>query len=210
MGTARRFWNWTAERYSRQAIADEASYQKKLAMTQDLLAPDMRVVEFGCGTGSTAVLHAPRVREYHAIDVSEKMIEIARRKAADTGVSNMEFTVGTLEEARVPDASCQAVLALNILHLVPDLEATLESVHRILVPGGRFFSSSVCAKDLEGSMRHLALATRLLPFLPTVGSFSVDDLKRRIQRAGFVIDDGFEQAPGIVFLVATKAADARP
>ncbi len=210
MGTARRFWNWTAERYSRQAIADEASYRKKLAMTQDLLAPHMRVVEFGCGTGSTAVLHAPRVRAYHAIDVSEKMIEIARRNAADAGVSNMEFTVGTLEEARVPDASCQAVLALNILHLVPDLESTLESVHRILVPGGRFFSSSVCLKDLEGSMRHLALAARFLPFLPTVASFSVDDLKVHLQRASFAIDDGFEQAPGIVFLVATKVADAHP
>ncbi len=34
MGTAKGFWNWTAERYSRQAITDEASYQKKLAMTQ--------------------------------------------------------------------------------------------------------------------------------------------------------------------------------
>ena len=34
MGTATRFWNWHAERYSRQPIADEASYQKKLAITR--------------------------------------------------------------------------------------------------------------------------------------------------------------------------------
>jgi len=104
MGTATRFWNWTAERYSRQAIADEASYHKKLAMTQKYLAPDMRVVEFGCGTGSTAILHAPVVKTYHAIDVSEKMIEIARAKAAEAGLSNISFTVGTLEEANAPDA----------------------------------------------------------------------------------------------------------
>ncbi len=62
MGTATRFWNWTAERYSRQAIADEASYKKKLAITQEYLTPNIRVVEFGCGTGSTAIVHAPAVK----------------------------------------------------------------------------------------------------------------------------------------------------
>ena len=62
IGTATRFWNWNAERYARQAIADEASYQKKLAITQSYLTPDMRVVEFGCGTGSTAIVHAPKVK----------------------------------------------------------------------------------------------------------------------------------------------------
>ena len=103
---ATHFWNWTAERYSRQAIADEASYQKKLAITQKYLTPDMHVVEFGCGTGSTAIVHAPAVKTYHAIDVSEKMIEIARGKAAEAGISNLSFTVGTLEEANVPDSSC--------------------------------------------------------------------------------------------------------
>jgi SAM-dependent methyltransferase len=80
MGTATRFWNWNAERYSRQAIADEASYQKKLAITQKYLTPDMRVVEFGCGTGSTAIVHAPEVKTYDAIDVSEKMVEIGRHE----------------------------------------------------------------------------------------------------------------------------------
>ena len=128
MGTATRFWNWTAERYSRQAIADEASYQKKLAITQKYLTPDMHVVEFGCGTGSTAVLHAPKVKTYHAIDVAEKMVEIGRGKATEAGLSNLTFTVGTLEEAALPDASCDAILGLNILHLLPDLGGTVATV----------------------------------------------------------------------------------
>jgi ubiquinone/menaquinone biosynthesis C-methylase UbiE len=204
MGTATRFWNWTAERYSRQAIADEASYKKKLAITQKYLTPNMRVVEFGCGTGSTAVLHAPRVKTYHAIDVSEKMIEIARGKAAEAGQTNLEFTVGMLEEANVPDASCEAILGLNILHLVPDLDGTLATVARILAPGGHFFSSTICLKNLQGKLRLLALAARVLPFFPTVGSFSVGDLKRRVESAGFAIEETFEQSPGVVFMVAVK------
>ena len=80
MGTATRFWNWTAERYSRQAIADEASYRKKLEITQKYLTPEMRVVEFGCGTGSTAVEHAPKVRTYHAI--IEKKINRSKQSGA--------------------------------------------------------------------------------------------------------------------------------
>lgn len=204
MSTAKRFWNWTAERYSRQPIADEASYQKKLAITQKYLTPDMRVVEFGCGTGSTAILHAPRVKSYHAIDVSEKMIEIARRKAAEAGLTNLRFTVGTLEEAGLPDASCDAILGLNILHLVPDLDGTLATVARMLRPGGLFFSSTICSKGLEGKLRLLVLATRVLPFLPTVQSFSAEELEGRLAGAGFAIEERFEQRPGVVFLVAVK------
>jgi ubiquinone/menaquinone biosynthesis C-methylase UbiE len=204
MGTATRFWNWNAERYSRQAIADEASYQKKLAITQRYLTPDMRVVEFGCGTGATAIVHAPKVTSYEGIDVSEKMVEIGRSKAAEAGLSNLTFKVGTLEDVGPPDASCDAILGLNILHLVPDLEGTVATVARMLKPGGHFFSSTICLKNLQGSLRWLGLATRVLPFLPTVGSFSVDDLETSLTSAGFAVEERFEQRPGVVFLVAVK------
>ncbi len=159
---------------------------------------------FGCGTGSTAVLHAPLVKTYHAIDVSEQMIAIARGKAAEARLSNIEFTIGTLEEANAPDASHEAILGLNILHLVPDLDETLATVARLLVPGGHFFSSTICLRNLKGSLRRLALAARVLPFLPTVGSFSVDGLRTRLGRAGFEIEETFEQSPGVIFLVAVK------
>lgn len=204
MGTATRFWNWNAERYSRQAIPDEASYQKKLAITKKFLTPDMRVVEFGCGTGATAIVHAPAVKTYQAIDVSERMIEIARGKAAEAGLSNLTFTVGTLEEAAAPDGSCEAILGLNILHLVPDLDSTLATVARMLEPGSYFFSSTICLKNLRGNLRWAGIATRVLPFLPTVGSFSVEDLETILKNAGFAIEERFEQRPGVVFLVAVK------
>ncbi len=98
MGTAKRFWDWHAERYAKQPIADEGSYRKKLEITQRYLDSSMDVVEFGCGTGATAILHAPKVASYHAIDVSEKMVEIGRRDAEQAGVSNLSFSAGTLEE----------------------------------------------------------------------------------------------------------------
>ena len=77
-----KFWDKIAERYSKQPIADEAAYQKKLKVTQEYFQPDLEVLEFGCGTGSTAIIHAPYVKHIRAIDISSNMIDIAQDKAA--------------------------------------------------------------------------------------------------------------------------------
>ena len=204
MGTAKGFWNWNAERYARQPIADEASYQKKLAMTQNVLAKDMHVVEFGCGTGSTAIAHAPHVASYHAIDVSEKMIAIAREKAREAGLENMHFSVGTLEEAGLADSSRDAVLALNVLHLVPDLRATVETVARIVKPGGRFVSSTLCLEEFDSALRWVARLMRLIPALPTAAALSADALVATLERGGFRIEERFEPRPGVAFLIARR------
>jgi len=90
------------------------------------------------------------------------------------------------------------------LHLVPDLDGTIATVARMLKPGGCFFSSTLCLKNLQGNLRLLGLATRVLPFLPTVRSFSVEDLEAKLESAGFAIAERFEQRPGVVFLVAAK------
>lgn len=54
-------------------------------------------MEFGCGTGGTAILHAPNVRDILATDISKNMLEIAQTKAADAGIGNIRFQQGTLD-----------------------------------------------------------------------------------------------------------------
>ena len=83
-----KFWNLFARRYARSPVSDEAAYQTKLAKTQEYFSPEMTVLEFGCGTGSTAIVHAPHVARLDAIDFSENMIAIARDKAAAAGRAN--------------------------------------------------------------------------------------------------------------------------
>ena len=68
MDQSTRFWDKIAERYSKQPVADESAYQKKLKVTREHFRPDMEVLEFGCGTGSTAIAHAPYVKHIQAID----------------------------------------------------------------------------------------------------------------------------------------------
>ena len=91
MSTSAGFWNLIANWYAKQRVPDEAVYQEKLRITQGHLRAHMEVLEFGCGTGSTAIVHAPHVRHIRAIDGSSKMIEIARAKADAQGIANVSF-----------------------------------------------------------------------------------------------------------------------
>ncbi len=110
------FWDKAAERYAKSPISDEESYQKKLAETQSFFTPNMRILEFGCGTGTTAIQHATHVQHVDAIDISEKMLEIGRGKSAETGIENIKFTRGTLTEFNAQPESLDAILGLNVIH----------------------------------------------------------------------------------------------
>ncbi len=113
-----KFWDRIANRYSKSPVGDEASYQRKLQETREHFRPDVEVLEFGCGTGSTAIAHAPYVKHIQAIDFSAKMIEIARSKAEAANVENVTFLRSTIEELNAHDRTWDVVLGLNILHLL--------------------------------------------------------------------------------------------
>lgn len=197
-----------AARYARQPVADEQTYQRKLEKTQHYLRPDMDVLEFGCGTGSTALVHAPHVRSYVGTDVSDKMIEIARGKLADQAVDNLTFKVSALEQLAYPNDSVDAVLGLSILHLLEDPERAIADVHRMLKPGGYFFSSTACLGHTGPMLKIMVRFGRLLRLLPLVQFFTREQLKSMMVQAGFEIE--FELDPDDLskacFLVARKAA----
>ncbi len=95
--TPAEFWDRVAPGYSKRPISDSDSYARKLAATQALMRPNMKVLEFGCGTGSTALEHAPHVTHIEATDVSAGMIAIARQKAEDAGINNVSFRQSGVE-----------------------------------------------------------------------------------------------------------------
>ena len=197
------FWDRMAERYSRQPIADEAAYQKKLQITQAYFQSNMDVLEFGCGTGSTAIIHAPYVKHIRAIDISAKMIEIAQGKTDTAGVDNVTFERSTIDDLRVPDQRLDAVLALSILHLLDNKEAVIAKVYNILKPGGIFVTSTVCIKDTMKFIKFIAPIGRLFGLVLRV--FSTKDLENSLTDAGFEIDYQWQPCEGSsVFIVAKK------
>jgi 2-polyprenyl-3-methyl-5-hydroxy-6-metoxy-1,4-benzoquinol methylase len=200
------FWNKTADKYAAQPIADQAAYERKLATTRSHLRPDMRVLEFACGTGTTALTHAPHVRSIRAIDYSARMIEIARGKAEAAGIANVAFEVGAIEDLAETDGPYDVVLGMSILHLLPDRHAVLRKVFQLLPPGGRFFSSTVCVGDLNPLVGGVVLPVmKVFGAAPTVARFTADELVADMAAAGFAVDEHWRPARDkAVFVVAQK------
>ena len=205
MDRSTKFWNRMAKRYSEKPISDEASYQKKLEVTRQYLKPEMDVLELGCGTGSTALIHAPYVHHILATDFSENMINIARKKGEDQGITNVTFQCSSVDDINVPDESLDVVLALSVLHLLKDKEQAIAKVYKMLKPGGIFVSSTVCIMDGMKFFSYIAPIGRWLGFFPLVKSFTGDDMRQSMTQAGF--DIHYDWRPGkdkALFLIVKK------
>lgn len=198
-----RFWDMIAKRYSKQPIADEAAYQKKLKVTRKYFHPSMKVLEFGCGTGSTAILHAPHVKHIHAIDGSWKMIEIAQGKADAKNIKNVTFEQLTIEKLNVPDQTLDIVLGLSILHLLDNKEKVIAKVYKMLKPGGIFVTSTICIGDTKKFFRFIAPIGKL--FGLTLKVFTTKELEDSLTDAGFKIDYQWQPSKDkAMFIVAKK------
>ena len=206
MGKSAKFWDRISKRYSKQPIADQASYQKKLEITREYLQQDMEVLEIGCGTGSTAIIHAPYVKHIHAIDISSKMIAIAQSKADAKSIGNISFEQLRIDELDVQDQTLDVVLGLSILHLLENKEEVIAKVYKMLKSGGIFVSSTVCLEDSMRWLKVIAPFAKLLGLMPLVKFFTKEELQACLSDAGFAIEYSWQ--PGkdkAVFLVARKS-----
>jgi len=199
------FWDRIADRYAKKPVADESAYEKKLSITRRYLHDDAAVLEVGCGTGTTAIRHAPNVAHVHATDISARMIEIANQRADEAGVDNVTFEQTALEDVDLPDASVDVVLALSLLHLVADREAAIASLHRWLKPGGVLVTSTACLGDNMRWFRFVAPVGKALGLMPVVKIFCMDDLRHSLADAGFVEEVDWPTADGrTLFAVSRK------
>lgn len=211
-----KIWDKFAEGYSKKPIADEASYQKKLQVTQSYLKPHMEVMEFGCGTGGTSLIHSPYVKHILATDISPKMIDIAKQRATDQKITNVEFQTASIDELQIPDNSLDVVLGLSILHLLKNKKDAIHKTYNMLKPGGLFVTSTVCAGDMGGMS--IALIKLIMPvgqffgLLPPFFAFTERDLKKNFRDTGFEIEyewrpkdeNGKPKNDAAVFIIGKK------
>lgn len=104
------------------------------------IGPGQTVVDLGCGHGGPGLWVARQTgANLIGIDLSPVGVELARRRATELGLSEQaRFEVGDLTATGLPDASCDAVMSLDVIPFVPDKPAAICEVRRILRPGGRF------------------------------------------------------------------------
>lgn len=201
-----RFWDRIARKYAADKIADEAGYERTLARCLDYLKPSDKALEFGCGTGTTALRLAPSVGSLIASDISGEMIAIAREKQAaavkEHAASALTFVQSALETLPYPGESFDVVMGFSAVHLVPDLGDGLAQVHRLLKPGGLFISKTPCLGDMNPMILAALPIMRFFGKAPNVLVFTSGELQAAMTAAGFDLVD--------VERHASKGKDTRP
>jgi len=205
MAQPNQFWDRHAKGYAKRPVGDEAAYQKKLEITQGYLKSEMEVLEFGCGTGTTALHHAPFVKHIRAIDSSRNMLDIAEAKAESAGITNVTFEHASIDDLNDKDAVYDVVMAHSILHLLDNRDAVIAKIHRMLKPGGICVSSTICLGGMMSMLKPVIFVGRSFGLLPPVRFFPVEDLVAALTGAGFRIDHQWQPGKGkTVFIVAKK------
>ncbi len=145
-----------------------------------LVPRDWVVADLGCGTGNVSELMAPRVERVIAVDLSEPMLEAARKRME--GAANVEFRTGTLENLPLEDASVDASVCVLVLHHVPGDQgptAALREMRRVLRSargGGVALVVDMLAHDRE-EYRHTMGHAHL--------GFGVREIEAMMRDAGF-------------------------
>jgi len=111
------------------------------------LAPAMRVLEYGCGTGMVARTISPHVAAIVAVDTSPGMLEVLGRKAGEEGITNIETRVHDLTRHPLPPENFDLVLSSMTLHHIPEIEPLLHRFFAALKPGGYLAVADLVTED---------------------------------------------------------------
>lgn len=181
----RSYWERHAKRYDRSTRFLSRPVPRMLELAAGAARGKGRVLEVAAGTGLLTTAIAPVVGEVVATDYAQEMLAQLEARIRGASLANVVVEQADIAALRFAPASFDAVFAANVLHLLPDLEAALASVRRVLRPGGVL----VAPTYLHGETWLARLLSRLftLTGFPGKRRFTADVLRDAIAAAGFQI-----------------------
>ena len=200
------------------------------------LASGEIVLDLGSGGGIDVLLSARRVGpkgKAYGLDMTDDMLDLARRNAEEAGVTNVEFLRGRIEEIPLPSNSVDVIISNCVINLSGDKRRVIAEAFRVLKPGGRFAVSDVVVQgelpdDVQRSMELWvgcvagALPdTEFIALLDAAGftnasvemtrAYDIEDARAFLVNAGLDVDRVAAEVAGRVgaaFIRATKPTRA--
>jgi arsenite methyltransferase len=143
------------------------------------------VLDLGSGAGGDVLISAGRVGPTGraiGLDMTDEMLELARRNAAEAGAANAEFLKGHIEEIPLPERSVDVVISNCVINLSGDKPRVLREAARVLKRGGRFAVSDILADvDMDDATREdMAAWTGCI-----AGALTREEYEEGLRAAGF-------------------------
>jgi arsenite methyltransferase len=144
------------------------------------------VLDLGSGAGIDVLLSAQRVGEsgfVYGIDMTDEMLDLARKHQSEAGATNVEFRKGMIEDIPLDDATVDVVISNCVINLSADKPTVLSEMLRVLKPGGRIGISDVVADNELSEEEKLDRGSWVGCI---AGALSFGEYAEGLERTGFV------------------------
>lgn len=143
------------------------------------------VLDLGSGAGLDVLLSAKRVGPdgfAYGIDMTDEMLDLARKHQAEAAIENVEFRKGMIEDIPLDSGTVDVVISNCVINLSADKQAVFREMHRILRPGGRIGVADIVADDVlsEAERRERGSWVGCI-----AGALSFSDYTAGLETAGF-------------------------
>jgi SAM-dependent methyltransferase len=149
------------------------------------LEPGEVVLDLGSGGGIDVLLSARRVGptgKAYGLDMTDEMLELARRNLRESGLTNVEFLKGQIEAIPLPNDTVDVIVSNCVINLSADKDRVLREAFRVLKPGGRFAVSDVV---VAGEVPEVIRQSMLLWVGCIAGALSEEEYRGKLAAAGF-------------------------
>jgi phosphatidylethanolamine/phosphatidyl-N-methylethanolamine N-methyltransferase len=178
----RRYWERHAKNYDRSMTLLGRPLPRMLELTAEAVRGAARVLEVAAGTGLVTRAIARTAGEVVATDYASAMVESIRARIRHDGLSNVRCEQADLYSLPFEAGAFDAVIAANVLHLVPDLRGALGALRRVVRPGGRIIVPTFC--HAQTTLSRAASRLLALTGFPGHRRFTAAGLREELEAVG--------------------------
>ena len=179
------YWNRHARNYDRSMAVLGKPLPRMLRLIAEAIDGRERVLEVAAGTGLVTATVAQEAREVVATDCAAEMVARLQSRVRAAGLNNVAVEQADLYQLRFEAQSFDAVIAANVLHLVPDLPGALAALRRVVKPGGVLVLPTFCHDETRISW---ALSRMLaITGFPAARRFTAESLADAVEATGLLL-----------------------